>query len=192
MELGARIKSLRTQRGLSQEALAGQLEVSHQAVAKWESGKSQHRQSAGPLRGVWCIAGCPGVRGGTRCPGAASPGGSKPPSQAGRSDGAVRHYSAVLLLFRQRYHLRWEPALPGAGHRRGGRSHQHPGLRAVHPRPSGGGIPPVGYHGGAGASDRPCILAGTETVTSWTCGPGIKKQLGSISPAAFSFTLFYC
>ena len=41
MELGARIKSLRTQRGLSQEALAGQLEVSHQAVAKWESGKSQ-------------------------------------------------------------------------------------------------------------------------------------------------------
>ena len=40
-ELGARIKTFRRQKGLSQEALAEQLEVSHQAVAKWESGQSR-------------------------------------------------------------------------------------------------------------------------------------------------------
>lgn len=40
-ELGPRIKQYRQQKGLSQEALAAQLEVSHQAVAKWESGQSK-------------------------------------------------------------------------------------------------------------------------------------------------------
>lgn len=40
-ELGPRIKQYRQQKGLSQEALAEQLEVSHQAVAKWESGQSK-------------------------------------------------------------------------------------------------------------------------------------------------------
>jgi len=41
MELGAKIKALRAQRGLSQEALAEKLEVSRQAIAKWESGQSK-------------------------------------------------------------------------------------------------------------------------------------------------------
>lgn len=40
-ELGPRIKRYHQQKGLSQEALAGQLEVSHQAVAKWENGQSK-------------------------------------------------------------------------------------------------------------------------------------------------------
>lgn len=38
MELGEKIKLLRTQRHLSQEALAHMLGVSRQAVTKWESG----------------------------------------------------------------------------------------------------------------------------------------------------------
>lgn len=41
MELGSRIKTLRLEKGLSQEALAAQLEVSRQAVTKWESGQSR-------------------------------------------------------------------------------------------------------------------------------------------------------
>lgn len=41
MELGTRIKNLRVERGLSQEALAAQLEISRQAIAKWESGQSR-------------------------------------------------------------------------------------------------------------------------------------------------------
>ena len=39
-ELGARIRALRKARGLSQEALAQALEVSRQAVTKWEDGSS--------------------------------------------------------------------------------------------------------------------------------------------------------
>lgn len=39
-ELGARIRTLRKERGLSQEALAQTLEVSRQAVTKWEGGSS--------------------------------------------------------------------------------------------------------------------------------------------------------
>lgn len=39
-ELGARIRTLRKERGLSQEALAQALEVSRQAVTKWEDGSS--------------------------------------------------------------------------------------------------------------------------------------------------------
>lgn len=41
MELGTRIKNLRVEKGLSQEALAAQLEISRQAIAKWESGQSR-------------------------------------------------------------------------------------------------------------------------------------------------------
>ena len=41
MELGTRIKTLRLEKGLSQEALAARLEVSRQAIAKWESGQSK-------------------------------------------------------------------------------------------------------------------------------------------------------
>lgn len=40
MELGSRIRALRTERQLSQEIVAEQLHVSRQAVAKWESGAS--------------------------------------------------------------------------------------------------------------------------------------------------------
>ena len=40
MELGSRIRALRTERQLSQELVAEQLHVSRQAVAKWESGAS--------------------------------------------------------------------------------------------------------------------------------------------------------
>ena len=40
MELGSRIKFFRTQRHLSQEALAQALDVSRQAVAKWEGNHS--------------------------------------------------------------------------------------------------------------------------------------------------------
>ncbi len=39
-ELGSRIRALRKERGLSQEALAQALEVSRQAVTKWEDGSS--------------------------------------------------------------------------------------------------------------------------------------------------------
>ena len=39
-ELGARIRTLRKERGLSQEALAQALKVSRQAVTKWEDGSS--------------------------------------------------------------------------------------------------------------------------------------------------------
>ena len=39
-ELGARIRTLRKERRLSQEALAQALEVSRQAVTKWEDGSS--------------------------------------------------------------------------------------------------------------------------------------------------------
>ena len=39
-ELGMRIRALRKERGLSQEALAQALEVSRQAVTKWEDGSS--------------------------------------------------------------------------------------------------------------------------------------------------------
>jgi len=41
MELGTRIRSLRTEKNLTQEALASQLEVSRQAIAKWENGQSR-------------------------------------------------------------------------------------------------------------------------------------------------------
>lgn len=41
MELGERIKALRLEKGLSQEVLAEQLEVTRQAVAKWEGGQSR-------------------------------------------------------------------------------------------------------------------------------------------------------
>jgi transcriptional regulator with XRE-family HTH domain len=40
MEIGTRIKRLRTERKLSQEAVAEKLNLSRQAVAKWESGVS--------------------------------------------------------------------------------------------------------------------------------------------------------
>ena len=40
MELGKRIRALRQEKGLSQEALAEQLEITRQAVAKWECGVS--------------------------------------------------------------------------------------------------------------------------------------------------------
>ena len=39
-ELSTRIRALRKERGLSQEALAQALEVSRQAVTKWEDGSS--------------------------------------------------------------------------------------------------------------------------------------------------------
>ena len=39
-ELGTRIRALRKERGLSQEALAQALEVSRQAVTKWEDSSS--------------------------------------------------------------------------------------------------------------------------------------------------------
>ena len=40
MEIGSRIKHLRKQQGLSQEAFAEKLGVSRQSVSKWESGVS--------------------------------------------------------------------------------------------------------------------------------------------------------
>lgn len=47
MDMGEKIKALREQRGLSQEALAEALHVSRQAVTKWECGLS--RPSTGNL-----------------------------------------------------------------------------------------------------------------------------------------------
>lgn len=47
MDIGEKIKALREQRGLSQEALAEALNVSRQAVTKWECGLS--RPSTGNL-----------------------------------------------------------------------------------------------------------------------------------------------
>lgn len=47
MDLSQKIKTLREERGISQEALAEALDVSRQAVTKWESGAS--RPSTGNL-----------------------------------------------------------------------------------------------------------------------------------------------
>lgn len=41
MELSEKIQSLRKKKGMSQEALAEKLNVSRQAVSKWELGVSQ-------------------------------------------------------------------------------------------------------------------------------------------------------
>lgn len=40
MELGNRIRALRTDRGITQEQLAQELHVTGQAVSKWENGGS--------------------------------------------------------------------------------------------------------------------------------------------------------
>ena len=40
MTLAEKILSLRTQRGMSQDALAEKMEVSRQSVSKWETGLS--------------------------------------------------------------------------------------------------------------------------------------------------------
>lgn len=40
MELGDRIRELRTQKSLTQEELAQQLQVTRQTISKWESNKS--------------------------------------------------------------------------------------------------------------------------------------------------------
>lgn len=54
--LGARIRSFRTQQGLSQEALAEKLDVSRQAVAKWE--RSASLPSTANLLALSRIFGC--------------------------------------------------------------------------------------------------------------------------------------
>lgn len=41
MDMADRLQNLRKAKGLSQEALAQRLDVSRQAVSKWESGVSQ-------------------------------------------------------------------------------------------------------------------------------------------------------
>lgn len=41
MDFGMKLQDLRKAKGLSQEALAEKLNVSRQAVSKWESGVSQ-------------------------------------------------------------------------------------------------------------------------------------------------------
>ncbi len=41
MTIGETIRRLRKEKGLTQDALADALEISRQAVAKWESGVSQ-------------------------------------------------------------------------------------------------------------------------------------------------------
>lgn len=41
MEFNNRLYELRKQKGLSQEELAGKLEISRQTVSKWENGVSQ-------------------------------------------------------------------------------------------------------------------------------------------------------
>ena len=40
MTLGERLKMYRTQKGLSQEKIADMLDVSRQAVTKWEAGQT--------------------------------------------------------------------------------------------------------------------------------------------------------
>ena len=40
MDIGKQIRALRLRRGVTQEAMAGQLGVSAQAVSKWETGVS--------------------------------------------------------------------------------------------------------------------------------------------------------
>lgn len=41
MEIGTRIKQLRTERHISQEALANALNISRQSVTKWENNASK-------------------------------------------------------------------------------------------------------------------------------------------------------
>lgn len=40
MEIGTRIRLLRKEKGISQDALARQLGVTYQAVSKWENGST--------------------------------------------------------------------------------------------------------------------------------------------------------
>ena len=57
MGMGGRIRKLRTERGLSQEALAEALGISRQAVAKWEG--EQSAPSAGNLTAMAELFGVP-------------------------------------------------------------------------------------------------------------------------------------
>lgn len=86
MELGEKIKTLRSERGLSQEALAARLEISRQAVAKWESGQS--RPSTANLLALCGVFGVPLD---TLVPGGTIP---EPPSRKSAGERA----KAVLLV----------------------------------------------------------------------------------------------
>lgn len=44
MEIGKTIQDLRKRKGLSQEELAEKIDVSRQAVSKWENGVSQTKR----------------------------------------------------------------------------------------------------------------------------------------------------
>ena len=85
METGERIRQLRTQRNMPQQALADSLGVTRQAVAKWESGAS--RPSAANLAALCRLVG-------VSWPQLAGPGGA-PPRAARR---ARRLCAALGLL----------------------------------------------------------------------------------------------
>ena len=89
MELGEKIKTLRSERGLSQEALAARLEISRQAVAKWESGQS--RPSTANLLALCGVFGVPLD---TLVPGGTIP---EPPGRKG-AGGRVKVVLLVLSL----------------------------------------------------------------------------------------------
>lgn len=96
MELGERIRALRTEKGMSQEALAGQLEVSRQAVAKWESGQS--RPSTANLLALCGVFGVPleQLAAGENVTGAATQ--SEPERRGGRWGKIVLLIVTVLFL----------------------------------------------------------------------------------------------
>ena len=99
METGERIRQLRTQRNMPQQALADSLGVTRQAVAKWESGAS--RPSAANLAALCRLFGVSWqqLAGPGGAPAAGRP--ARPPSvrRAGaagrRTGGAVRRGLAV-------------------------------------------------------------------------------------------------
>ena len=99
MTLGENIQRLRTERGMSQEALAAALEVSRQSVSKWETGASvPELDKLLKLSGLFGVTLDELVRGEKK---AEAPASAPPPEQSPprpSAGGAVRRTAGWLLV----------------------------------------------------------------------------------------------